>query len=93
MLARSDLVVLKGDVNYRRLLDDRHWPHTTPLGKAATYFPAPFLLLRTLKSEIQIGLAPGQAESLTAEDPDWLINGRRGLIQYCDPRDDRIPSA
>jgi hypothetical protein len=82
-LARSDLVILKGDVNYRRLLDDRRWPHTTPLEEIAATFPAPFLVLRTLKGEIQVGLAPGQAEALTAEDPDWLINGRRGLIQTC----------
>jgi len=86
-LSRSDLVVLKGDVNYRRLLGDRHWPHTTPLEQAAAYFPAPFLILRTLKGEIQVGLAPGQAEALAAEDPDWLINGQRGLIQYCNPVD------
>jgi hypothetical protein len=85
-LARSDLVVLKGDVNYRRLLDDRHWPQTTPLVRIAAYFPAPLLVLRTLKGEIQVGLAPGQAEALAAEDPGWLINGRRGLVQYCNPR-------
>jgi hypothetical protein len=85
-LARSDLVVLKGDVNYRRLLDDRHWPHATPLEEIAAYFPAPFLVLRTLKGEIQVGLEPGQAEALAAEDSDWLINGQRGLVQYCNPR-------
>jgi uncharacterized protein with ATP-grasp and redox domains len=85
LLARSDLVVLKGDVNYRRLLDDRHWPYTTPLEQAAAYFPVPFLVLRTLKGEIQVGLAPGQAEALAAQDPHWLINGQRGLIQYCNP--------
>jgi hypothetical protein len=84
-LTRSDLVVLKGDVNYRRLLDDRHWPHTASLEKIAAYFPAPFLVLRTLKGEIQVGLAPGQAETLTAEDPTWLTNGRRGLIHFCCP--------
>jgi hypothetical protein len=84
-LARSDLVILKGDVNYRRLLDDCHWPYTTPIEEIAAYFPAPFLVLRTLKAEIQVGLAPGQAEALAAEDPGWLINGRRGLVQLCCP--------
>jgi hypothetical protein len=84
-LAGSDLVILKGDVNYRRLLDDRHWPYTTPIEEIAAYFPAPFLVLRTLKAEIQVGLAPGQAEALAAEDPGWLINGRRGLVQLCCP--------
>ena len=80
-LARSDLVILKGDVNYRRLLDDRHWPPTTRMEKVADYFPAPFLVLRTLKGEIVVGLEPGQAESLAATDPTWLINGKRGIIQ------------
>jgi len=80
-LAQADLVILKGDVNYRRLLDDRHWPHTARVEKIAAYFPAPFLLLRTLKGEIMTGLQPGQAEALSAQDPDWLTDGKRGMIQ------------
>jgi len=68
-------------VNYRRLLDDRHWPHTRRLEEIADYFPTPFLVLRTLKGEIMVGLSPGQAETLTAKDPTWLINGKRGIIQ------------
>jgi DHA3 family macrolide efflux protein-like MFS transporter len=80
-LARADLVILKGDVNYRRLLGDRHWPHTTRLEDGVDYFPAPFVVLRPLKGEIMVGLQPGQAEALAAEDPDWLINGERGIVQ------------
>jgi hypothetical protein len=80
-LVCSDLVVLKGDVNYRRLLSDRHWPPTARLSQVAAYFPAPFLVLRTLKGEILVGLEPGQAERLAAKDPTWRINGKRGIIQ------------
>jgi uncharacterized protein with ATP-grasp and redox domains len=90
-LAASDLVILKGDVNYRRLLDDRHWPYTTPLEQVAGYFPAPLLVLRPLKGEILVGLAPGQARTLVAEDPDWLINGQLGLVHYCRPLAARLP--
>jgi len=79
-LAKSDLVILKGDLNYRRLVDDRRWPPTTRLEEVAAYFPASFLTLRTLKAEVVLGLRPGQAEALAAADPDWQINGRRGLI-------------
>ncbi len=78
----SDLIVLKGDVNYRRILSDRHWPHDTAMEEAARYFPASFLTLRTLKGEIMVGLQPGQAEILAAEDPAWLIDGQKGLIQF-----------
>ncbi len=50
--------------------------------EVANYFPAPLLVLRTLKGEIMVGLAPGQAEALAEEDPTWLINGKRGIIQF-----------
>jgi hypothetical protein len=78
----ADLVLVKGDVNYRRLLDDLHWPFTTRMEEVATYFPASFAVLRTLKGEIMVGLERGQAEALDAEDPTWLINGKRGVIQF-----------
>jgi len=80
-LAGMGLVVFKGDVNYRRLLGDAHWPPTVPFAATASYFPAPLVALRTLKGEIIAGLAPGQAERLAADDPAWLVNGRRGVIQ------------
>lgn len=80
-LASSGLVLIKGDVNYRRLLDDRHWPPTTRMEEVCAYFPAPFVALRTLKGEIMVGLQPGQAQVLQSEDPTWLINGKRGVIQ------------
>lgn len=80
-LAAVDFVILKGDANYRRLLGDAHWPPTTPLDRATAYFPAPFVALRTLKAELIVGLHTGEAESLSEQDPQWLVNGRRGVIQ------------
>jgi len=38
--------------------------------------------LRTLKSEIVAGLQPDQLADLPHRDPNWLINGRWGLIQF-----------
>ena len=84
-LASAGLVLVKGDVNYRRLLDDRHWPPSTRMEAVCAYFPAPFVALRTLKGEIMAGLQPGQAQALQAEDPTWLINGKRGVIQLVLP--------
>ncbi len=80
-LARAQLVIIKGDANYRRLLDDSRWPAATPLSDIVTFFPAPFVCLRTMKSDPVAGLAPEQAEALNAEDPQWRVNGKRGLIQ------------
>jgi hypothetical protein len=28
-----------------------------------------------------VDLQPGQAEQLAAHDPEWPINGRRGVVQ------------
>ena len=81
VLAQADLVIFKGDVNYRRLLSDRQWPADAEVAAIVGYLPAPALILRTLKSEIVAGLAPGQAVELARRDPEWLINGRRGIIQ------------
>jgi uncharacterized protein with ATP-grasp and redox domains len=84
-LARSQLVISKGDANYRRLLGDRHWPFTTPFADIVRGFPAPLVALRTLKAEVAAGLEPGQAETLAARDPEWLVNGKRGQIQFANP--------
>jgi len=78
--AETDLLILKGDVNYRRLLEDRHWPHTADLGAIARRMPTSFVSLRTLKSEIIVGLEEGVAEAVASQDKDWLTNGERGLL-------------
>jgi hypothetical protein len=85
-LAQSHLVLFKGDVNYRRVLDDRHWPYTAHMADIAWFFPAPLCVLRTLKGELVVDLEPGQAEALAAADPTWMINGQRGVVQFVDTR-------
>jgi hypothetical protein len=84
-LANASLVVIKGDANYRRLLGDRQWPFTTPFPAIVCYFPTPLLALRTLKSEVVAGLSPTQIKTVTQDDPEWLINGHWGLIQWANP--------
>ena len=80
-LGGLDLVIVKGDANYRRLVGDAHWPPTTSFVETTAHFPAPLVALRTFKSELIVGLAPGQAEQAAAEDPHWLVSGVRGVIQ------------
>ena len=80
-LGRADLLISKGDANYRRLLGDRHWPFTTPFAEIVSYLPAPLLALRTSKSEVMCGLKPEQAAALNKKDPTWLVNGKWGLMQ------------
>jgi uncharacterized protein with ATP-grasp and redox domains len=82
-VAAHDLVILKGDVNYRRLFGDRHWPPTTPVQEAAGYFPTSFLSLRTLKGEIILGVSLECIKSLEREaEEGWMVNGKRGMITF-----------
>jgi uncharacterized protein with ATP-grasp and redox domains len=81
-LAHSHLVISKGDANYRRLLGDRHWSFTAPFAAVVAYFPAPLVALRTLKSEAVVGLRPDQPPTVSSKDPEWLTNGRWGVIQF-----------
>ena len=79
--AQSDLIISKGDANYRRLVDDRHWNFTTPIADVVNYLPAPCLALRVLKCEVLVGIT---AETLAtvSKEPNWMINGNYALIQF-----------
>jgi Damage-control phosphatase ARMT1-like domain len=80
-LDRATMVVLKGDANYRRAIGDALWPPEQSFGQVTSYFPAPLLCVRTLKSDPVVGLPAGLAVRLDVVDREWRINGRRGVIQ------------
>ncbi|WP_329092488.1 damage-control phosphatase ARMT1 family protein [Streptosporangium sp. NBC_01469] len=79
--ASASLTIMKGDLNYRRLVGDRAWPHTTPFAEATAYFPGPVATLRTLKSEVAVGLDGDVVKALEATGRPWLTTGAHGLIQ------------
>eukprot|EP00038_Savillea_parva_P014300 m.215158 g.215158 ORF g.215158 m.215158 type:complete len:443 (+) comp27639_c0_seq1:80-1408(+) len=82
----SALVLLKGDLNYRKLLADRSWDPTTPLVDIARAFSdTSFCALRTLKANLVCGLAPGVAEQTAAVEPAWQVKGVYGVIQAVPP--------
>jgi hypothetical protein len=70
-LAAGSLTVVKGDLNYRRLVSDRHWPPTTPFADTTAYFPSPVVALRTLKSDVVV-------DSTARRCPLWTRQRRRG---------------
>jgi uncharacterized protein with ATP-grasp and redox domains len=77
----ADFVILKGDVNYRRVVGDAHWKPTLSFEYPTRYFPAPFICLRTLKSDVIVGLGAEQVDALNHADPAWRVNGKRGVAQ------------
>lgn len=79
--AAATLTVMKGDLNYRRLVGDRHWPATMPFAEAVAHFPGPVAALRTLKSDVAVGLDAATEAGLDADEPDWRTGGRHALIQ------------
>jgi len=79
--ARATLTILKGDLNYRRLVGDRDWPPTTPFTEAVSYFPGAVAALRTLKSDVVTGLEQGTVIELDASGQPWRTDGSHGLIQ------------
>ncbi|MGK5697081.1 damage-control phosphatase ARMT1 family protein [Streptomyces sp. URMC 128] len=80
--ASAALTVVKGDLNYRRLVGDRLWDPTTPFADVTAYFPGPVAALRTLKSDVITGLdARTEAELVAAEDQRWRTSGTHALIQ------------
>ncbi|KAI8928288.1 hypothetical protein BC831DRAFT_497492 [Entophlyctis helioformis] len=85
-LSEARFIFFKGDLNYRKMVHDAAWPTDTPLadamGPLAATDVAPFVLLRTCKSDTAVGLAPGQGTQLGQIDKDWMVNGKFGMIQF-----------
>ncbi|MFC7339780.1 damage-control phosphatase ARMT1 family protein [Saccharopolyspora griseoalba] len=75
------VTIFKGDLNYRRLVGDRHWPATLAFDDAVSHFPGPLAALRVLKSEVVVGLDRGTASALDASGEPWRTEGSRALIQ------------
>lgn len=89
-LQGSDLVVFKGDLNYRKLTGDRCWDHAVSFAASLRGFgPAPLCALRTLKGNTQVGLPPGRGEELSAEEPDWMSSSKYAVIQFHKPEPER----
>ncbi|KAJ2908040.1 Hairy/enhancer-of-split with YRPW motif protein 2 [Coemansia aciculifera] len=85
-LTKADLVIFKGDLNYRKLVYDLEWPVSTPfvdaLGAIAVDARAPAIVaLRTTKCDTIVGIDPDRANELFALQKDWMYSGQYGVIQ------------
>eukprot|EP00842_Homolaphlyctis_polyrhiza_P000597 jgi/Hompol1/1538/HPOL_005619-RA len=87
-LSEARFIFFKGDLNYRKMVHDAAWPTSTSLteaiGPLANTNIAPFVLLRTCKSDTVVGLAEGQEQALDKIDKNWMVNGKFGMIQLYD---------
>jgi hypothetical protein len=74
-------VIFKGDLNYRRLVEDRDWPATTPFAETVAYFPTRVAALRILKSDVIVGMSSAAVSALEREGRPWRTSGTHALVQ------------
>ena len=89
-LADADLVIYKGDLNYRKLTYDGLWPHSTPFSQALGPLAKKHdgqgvrsLVLRTAKADVCVGLKPGQETNL---EEGWTRHGKYAVVSYWDAK-------
>lgn len=78
----ADLVIAKGDANYRRATNDALWPAEASWADAVAAVPAPFLALRTVKSDTLVGVDPDTVRHLDQNEGAWRTKGTYGVAQY-----------
>ncbi|KAN0065556.1 Hairy/enhancer-of-split with YRPW motif protein 2 [Thecaphora frezii] len=88
-LADSDLVLFKGDLNHRKLTYDCQAPSDTPfdlaIGPLASEDGAPPVVsLRTIKSDVVVGVPAEVSQRLDNEEPGWRISGKYAVVLLSD---------
>ncbi len=76
------ITVIKGDLNYRRLLADRVTPADHPLEELLPRLGTSLLILRTMKSDICAGLPERVVSELERTTPDWRFSGRYAVAHF-----------
>lgn len=81
-LKKTSLIIMKGDLNYRKLIGDINWNYSTKFSEALRGFsPAPLLALRTIKTEVLAGVDPSRFPEYKAKNPEWMLDGSYAVAQ------------
>ncbi|WP_372661222.1 ARMT1-like domain-containing protein [Amycolatopsis kentuckyensis] len=71
--ATARLTILKGDHNYRRLVQDRRWPHETSFTAFTRTFPGPLLALRPIQTPLLVGTTDDVNLDLMTTTPQGVL--------------------
>ncbi|PYI29460.1 DUF89-domain-containing protein [Aspergillus indologenus CBS 114.80] len=95
-LQQSELVLFKGDLNYRKLTNDSTWDPTTPFTTAIGPLGRPdsglrVMAFRTCKADVVVGLPAGVDEKLRALPEGggsaarkWAWSGKWAVVSFSD---------
>lgn len=92
-LLKSDLIIFKGDLNYRKLTGDLQWDKTTSFSTAIQDLATsklPILSLRTCKADVVVGLPKGLNEELIEKYKSqgnevgefWASSGKWAVMSF-----------
>lgn len=87
-LKTADVLLFKGDLNYRKLTGDMHWPRTTKFETALQNLSTlglPIVTLRTCKADVVVGLPEGKEDELKKVDPNWSATGKYAVVSFFQP--------
>lgn len=94
-LKKSNLIIFKGDLNYRKLTGDLKWDKTAKFTEAIQDLASsrlPILALRTCKADVVVGLPKGVNEKLietyramgNEQGQFWTSSGKWAVISFAD---------
>ena len=76
------LLIIKGDLNYRRLCRDKTWHFKTKLEEITKYINSPTLVIRSFKSDLVLDYTRTRFNENTQKDKDWRGKGKYGIITF-----------
>ncbi|KAG2229726.1 hypothetical protein BDF21DRAFT_116454 [Thamnidium elegans] len=87
-MKQSDLVIYKGDLNFRKLVFDCDWPVTTPfkdaIGPSMANNFTNIITLRTNKADPVVGLSEETKLDIEsrATREEWRFSGKYAVVEY-----------
>ncbi|WGK69091.1 ARMT1-like domain-containing protein [Candidatus Haliotispira prima] len=82
IIGQSDLIIVKGDLNFRRLIQDKTWKNDESFGELVSYLKVPCLVLRTIKSSTIVGLDAAMMKQINESDSINKTNGKYATIFF-----------
>ena len=80
-LNKSNLIIVKGDLNYRRLVGDKNYNGDGSLKEYCLWHKTPVIAPRVLKSDVLIGVDEVFRTMAYTQDKNYKTDGKWGVIQ------------